>query len=162
MRKLLVLLVVIILAGCASAAPTNAPGPTITPNPNSVAYVFINYYKEFFKFSADYMTASNKVELTKFVFEYDNDSDLNLIVETSSGELLIEDGTSFGLALSALTAILMKYDLPLPEEIDEVWFIQRNNDLVIREEYILDWEVLMDYVEYDITVDQMFEALRTP
>ena len=53
-------------------------------------------------------------------------------------------------------------DPRLPKGVKEVFFAFRNNDLEIRKQFILDWEVLLDYVEEDITVDQLLAALQVP
>jgi len=122
---------------------------------------FIYYFKDNFQFYAKKMTPPVDVELIKFVFEYDSDSDLNLILETKSGEVLIQDKTALYYSLVRLSSDLDK-GRRLPEGIKEAWFTHRNNDLEIREQYILDWEVLLDYVENDITIDQLLASLRTP
>ena len=79
-------------------APTNTPGPTNTPNPNVIASDFIFYFKDNFQFYAKKLTPPIDVELIKFAFEYDSESNLNLVFETKSGELLIQDGTEIGRA----------------------------------------------------------------
>ena len=64
-------------------------------------------------------------------------------------------------SIAALTGILTD-DWELPKDIDGVWFVQANNDLVILEMYYLDWDVLMAYVDGDITTEQMLEELQVP
>jgi len=142
-------------------APTNTPGPTNTPNPNAIASDFIYYFKDNFQFYAKKLNPPIDVELIKFAFEYDSESNLNLVFETKSGELLIQDGTAVNYSIVMLANDLEK-GRQLPKGIKEVLFAFKNNDLETRKQYILDWEVLLDYVEEDITVDQLLAALRTP
>jgi hypothetical protein len=141
--------------------PTNTPEPTSTPNPNTIASDFIYYFKDNFQFYAKKLTPRVEVELIKFVFEYDSESDLNLILETKSGEVVIQEKTPLYYSLAQLTSDLEE-DQKLPKGIKEVLFVFRNNDLEIREQAVLDWEVLLAYVENDITNDQLFAAIRTP
>jgi len=75
--------------------------------------------------------------------------------------LLIQDGTAVNYSIVMLANDLEK-GRQLPKGIKEVLFAFKNNDLETRKQYILDWEVLLDYVEEDITVDQLLAALRTP
>ena len=139
---------------------TATKGPTNTPNPNAIASDFIYYFKDNFQFYASKMTPKVEVELIKFVFEYDNESNLNLILETKSGEVVLQENTPLSYSLAQLTTDLEKGQ-KLPEGINEVLFTFRNNDLEIHEQVALDWEVLSDYIENDITFEQMFAAIRT-
>jgi len=168
MRKLLVLLAVIVLAGCASALPTtetptntpeptNVSRPTNAPDPNAIVSDFIYDFKDNFQFFIN----QSVIELTKFAFEYDNESDLHLLLETKSGEALIQNQTTLAYSISVLSNELE--DGPrLPVGIKEVWFTLRNKDLEIRKQFILDWEVLLDYIENDITEDQLLASIQTP
>lgn len=141
--------------------PTATKGPTSTPNPNTIGYDFIYYFKDNFQFYASKMTPKVEVELIKFVFEYDSESDLNLILETKSGELVLQEKTPLYYSLAQLSSNLEDHP-KLPDGIKEVLFVFRNNDLEIHEQAALDWNVLLDYVENDITYDQLFAAIRTP
>jgi len=179
MKKLIVLLMVIALAGCIQIVqptemPTNTPVPTSTPeptkvpevagtpDPNEIASEFIYTFADFFwYFEEVYQDPPIGVELLYFGFTYVNDNELYLVMETKSSDALVRDKTALVQSIAALTGILTD-DWELPKDIDGVWFVQANNDLVILEMYYLDWDVLMAYVDGDITTEQMLEELQVP
>ena len=101
------------------------------------------------------------MELTRFEFVYSEAGKLVLMLETKSGLLVLKEDTPFTYSVAMLASELEE-DQKLPKEISEIRFIFRDNDNYVYKELVIEWETFMDYVQNDITFDQLLAAFRKP
>lgn len=140
-------------------SPTNTKGPTITPNPNLIAKDFIYYYKDNFDFYKKKMEPSLDIELLKFEFQYDENGELNLHLETKSGKLLLKDDWPLNYSLGLLCNMLDEEKYRIPSDIYSVDFLFKDNDLVVYKTASLSWKVLRQYIGEDITYYDLYSAI---
>ena len=142
-------------------SPTPTRGPTNTPNPNLIAKDFIYYFKDNYQFYAKKMTPPIEVELTRFEFVYDPSGKIILMLDTKSGLYPLKEGTPLYYSLAVLTNDLK--DKPkLPENIDRIIFTFRDNDNEVYDQTQVAWDTLMDYVQNDISLDQLLVQFTKP
>jgi len=145
----------------ATIEPTKVTSLTEKSDPNLIASDFIDSFKYWFQFfEEEHNNPPIPIKLAFFGFDYNNKSNLlDLLLETKSDESLIQDKTALTQSIAVLSVVLEE-NWKLPEEINGVWFIQADNNTVIREAYFLDWGTLMDYVAGNITSDQLMKSLQ--
>jgi hypothetical protein len=175
MKKLIVVVMVAIMAlgGCVQiAVPTEAPTNTSEPTkesgaseaqyPNIIASDFLYAVGDLFLYYEQiYKDPPVALELVRLAFEYVNDDELYLVMETKSSVTLIQDKTALIDSIATLSAVLVD-DWKLPKDITGIWFVNANNNLVIQEMYYLEWGVMLDYVDGNIDEEELLLKLQTP
>ena len=107
------------------------------------------------------MTPPIEVELTRFEFVYDPSGKIDLMLDTKSGLYPLKEGTPLYYSLAVLTNDLT--DKPkLPENIDRIIFTFRDNDNEVYDQTQVAWDTLMDYVQNDISMDQLLVQFTKP
>lgn len=175
MKKLVVIALVAILAlgGCVqivvpTEALTDTPEPTKESGafeaqyPNIIASDFLYAVGDLFLYYEQiYKDPPVALELVRLAFEYVNDDELYLVMETKSSVTLIQDKTALIDSIATLSAILVD-EWKLPTDITGIWFVQADNNLVVQEMYYLEWGVMLDYVEGNIDEEELLSELQTP